>query len=473
MHGIKGIGTALLLLLVMTSAFPAQEASILLEKAIYTEETLGKLNEAISMYQQIVGAADTSRTTAALALYRLGACYRKSGREDEALAAFSRLAQQYPEQKELISKSRMLDLGPAPWADGEVLRLAMKTASLKGENGAYVYSIESAQEAGKAAWKFRDVFVSMGLSLSTATITVVDAQTGLPIRSRLRQRIMHATIETSYDADQVEVSSVANGVLTKKQYPLTGPVYDTGQILPLLRCMPLREEFQTVIPVFGSGVTTNIKVAVLGRETVTVPAGTYDCYKVLLTPENNSQDQTFWLSTDGHFYPIKSIRGPLEYELSSIDVVGTDQPMHIEDSESGISLSAPPLWYFGRISNPPILSLAAPELESAMMLITYAYKPENGPVQKLMDQWIERHQEGGNAYQVRPGSREAALVSGLEGQRCIADTNDPTGGEPLVDYIYLFTSPTKRYVIQFQTDKDNFDKMKPVFESIVSCISAQ
>ena len=99
MHGIKGIATVMLLMLAMASALSAQESSVLLEKAIYSEETLGNLSEAINIYQQIVGKADTNRSTAALALYRLGMCYRKSGKEGEARAAFGRLLQQYPEQK--------------------------------------------------------------------------------------------------------------------------------------------------------------------------------------------------------------------------------------------------------------------------------------------------------------------------------------------------------------------------------------
>ena len=472
MHGIKGIGTALLLMLAMASGISAQESSILLEKAIYTEETLGKLSDAITMYQQIVNTADTSRTTAALALYRLGICYRKSGRQDEARAAFARLAQQYPEQKDLIAKSQVLDLRAAPWTDGEVLRLVMKAPSLKGEVGAYVYSIESTQESGKAAWQFRDTYVSMILGGSIPTVTVADAQTSAPIRSWTRTRLTHSSTDVTYAADQAEISTVANGVVTKRQYPLTGTVYDTGQILPLLRCMPLGDGFQTTIPVFSGGSISNLKVTVAGRETVTVPAGTFDCFKVLLSPDNNSQEQTFWLSTDGHLYPVKSLRGPLGYELSSIDKVGKNQPMRIDDRESGISLTAPPLWYFGKTSGMRMLNLAAPELDSAMSLIVYEYKPEDGSATTLTDKWIARHQEGAT-YQVRPDTREAITVAGLAGERYTADYNDPTGGEPLVDFTCIVVSSTKRYVIQFQTDKDNFDKMKPVFESIASSLTIQ
>jgi len=89
-----------------------------------------------------------------------------------------------------------------------------------------------------------------------------------------------------------------------------------------------------------------------------------------------------------------------------------------------------------------------------------------------MDKWIARHQEGAT-YQVRPDTREAVTVAGLAGERYTADYNDPTGGEPMVDFTYIAVSSTKRYVIQFQTDKDNFDKMKPVFESIASSLTIQ
>jgi tetratricopeptide (TPR) repeat protein len=101
---MKWTGLILIFALTGGSALSAQDPSVLLEKGIYEEETLGNLQEAISIYQRVAAAAEANRATAALALYRLGVCYQKSGRTTDAQAAFARLAKLYPEQKELLAK---------------------------------------------------------------------------------------------------------------------------------------------------------------------------------------------------------------------------------------------------------------------------------------------------------------------------------------------------------------------------------
>ena len=106
MNYLKRIGMVLALTLSFNLAFAAEDAAILLEEAIYTEETLGDIDGAIRIYQQIAENAESSRV-AAQALYRLGRHYEGRGRGEEAKAAFARLAKQYPEQKELISRVPM------------------------------------------------------------------------------------------------------------------------------------------------------------------------------------------------------------------------------------------------------------------------------------------------------------------------------------------------------------------------------
>ena len=101
MRKLNRIGLVLILALAFGATLTAQDPSVLLEKAIYAEETMGDLNEAIAIYQQIVANTDANRATGALALFRLGMCYQKSGNSDESQAAFSKLARLYPEQRDL------------------------------------------------------------------------------------------------------------------------------------------------------------------------------------------------------------------------------------------------------------------------------------------------------------------------------------------------------------------------------------
>ena len=113
MTRLKLTGLVLILTLSPGIGFSAQadnvnsvnkDAAILLEEAGYIEETLGDFEEAARIYRRIADGAESGRAATAQALYRLGKYYEERGRGTEAQAAFERLAKQYPEQRELISR---------------------------------------------------------------------------------------------------------------------------------------------------------------------------------------------------------------------------------------------------------------------------------------------------------------------------------------------------------------------------------
>lgn len=87
--------------------------SALLERAIFTEESLGDLRAAIDLYEEIVIRAEAERSYAAQAQLRLGLCYQKMGQEDEAVAALRKLVKDFPAQGELVAeaRARLSDLG--------------------------------------------------------------------------------------------------------------------------------------------------------------------------------------------------------------------------------------------------------------------------------------------------------------------------------------------------------------------------
>jgi hypothetical protein len=473
MHGIKGTGIIILLMLTMSLAWSAQNPSILLEKAIYSEETLGNLSDAIKIYKQIISMTDKSRTTGARALYRLGMCYRKSSREAEAITAFSALARLYPEQKDLITESQKLNLKPAPWADGEIMR---HTQRLKGNSGFAGYlsnSMEFSREGGRPVWKQRCFFGYTRNPIYYLVITM-DADTMIPITDRTLSN--QTDLETRYAPDKIEVVNLRDSAQPPKQIPSTGAVYASWQITALLRRLPLREGFQSRIPAFGAsiGSVANFKVEVVDRETIVVPAGSFDCYKVVVTPDDNSPtEQLHWISADSHAYLVKSFGNGLNtFELKSIEIAGKNQPVHIEDRELGISLSATPQWYPSRISQANYLMLLAPELNSELKVTvsqTIAEYSSNPQFSKALAAAASMNQ----SYQVWPQTRESVAIAGLTGERCIADTRDSETGEPIVEYTYKLTSQTKNYILAFQTVKDNFNKMKAAFESMASSLKVQ
>jgi tetratricopeptide (TPR) repeat protein len=127
------LAVALVAALSAGSPAVAQTVSELLQKGIYTQETLGDLDGAVKIYRQLLVAAKENRGYAAQAQYRLGVCLLAKGETGEAAKAFQAVIDNYPEQKDLVEKARErmpggLKLLPAPWTDGEVLELNMKLA---------------------------------------------------------------------------------------------------------------------------------------------------------------------------------------------------------------------------------------------------------------------------------------------------------------------------------------------------------
>ncbi|MCX6622938.1 MAG: tetratricopeptide repeat protein [Acidobacteria bacterium] len=134
----------------------SQSAADLLQKGIYTQETVGDLDGAIKIYRQVVTSSSESRAYAAQAQYRLGQCLLKKGAAAEATQAFKTLVSDYPEQTELVAKAKAylpaaFELLPAPWADGELLEYDL-TAQNSIKAGKLIYSTAAGPLKACSRW---------------------------------------------------------------------------------------------------------------------------------------------------------------------------------------------------------------------------------------------------------------------------------------------------------------------------------
>jgi carboxyl-terminal processing protease len=96
---------------------PAQ----LLEKAIYQEQTVGDLPNALSLYRRIVDQHKKNEGIAAQAQLHIGLIHLKQGQHGRAAAVIRDLADQYPEQKRLVQQSRRV--APQPVLDETIERI--------------------------------------------------------------------------------------------------------------------------------------------------------------------------------------------------------------------------------------------------------------------------------------------------------------------------------------------------------------
>jgi tetratricopeptide (TPR) repeat protein len=98
--------------------------AVMLEKGIYTEETIGDLDAAMKIYRQIVEDAKAARKYAAQAQYRLGMCYLKKRQSTEAVNCFKELITAFSDQKELVAKAReQIAKAREGMSDAEIARI--------------------------------------------------------------------------------------------------------------------------------------------------------------------------------------------------------------------------------------------------------------------------------------------------------------------------------------------------------------
>ena len=113
----RNIFISLLILLSVVFVFAFQtsdDLKILYEKAKYTMETKGDLQEALNIFEQIVGNANADRSLRAKSQLHIGMCKEKLGLK-EAINAYQEVVNSYPEQygEVAVAKERMMVLSKA------------------------------------------------------------------------------------------------------------------------------------------------------------------------------------------------------------------------------------------------------------------------------------------------------------------------------------------------------------------------
>ena len=82
------------------------DLSAALQKGLFEEEANRNLDAAISNYQALATQFDRDRQVAATAIFRLGECYRKLGRDNDAVVQYQRIMREFPDQQTLATLSR-------------------------------------------------------------------------------------------------------------------------------------------------------------------------------------------------------------------------------------------------------------------------------------------------------------------------------------------------------------------------------
>ena len=442
-----------------------------MEKGIYTEETKGDVEAAIAIYQQLVAEAKAGQSLAAQAQFRLGQCFLKKNRTAEATAAFEKLIADFPGEKELVAKAREhlpsdIVLGPVPWVDGEREQLTLTLAS-----GLVIGTMETRADLvdanGAKVWRVGRRMSGGGEMFSSVD---VDAETFQPLTSYWKHTLLGEAAAV-YKTGGVEITAAGK---EPKTIPADKTLYDNEECFHLPRRLPLQVGYKTTIPVMatlvGGGIIP-LGVEVVKKETVEVPAGKFDCFKLEL-----SIGQTLWYSDDAHRYLVKFEGGGAVGSLASVSQRKPGAAGPFRDDTLGVSFTAPADWIFFRPGSrsgkrePIELRDPAGDLEEGQLALVRT--DSLTPVEKQSSRvWAEtRFKENMTKElkdaKIRPESWRSMSLGGRSGVSYVADFVQ--GDKPRVAFVVHVLGPKTSEAFQMACAPEKFDELKAAFDSIIA-----
>lgn len=439
-----------------------QTASDLLQKGIYLQETVGDLDGAIKVYQQIIQMADGSRASAAQAVYRLGLCLQKKGRQAEADKTFQDLIAKYPDQGEVVSKARAFvastaqpKLLPAPWKDGEVLELFQKLPS--GMVGLVKrYSIASSKN-NPGHWLLEDNTLSPMAQMvqwvpQWQTRVEVDKETMTPISTWMN---MMGDSQITYQASQARVEEKGKD---PRIVVLDGTTWDIEEVWALLRRLPLAPDYKTTLPFLGpTGLVLKVEFAVTGADDVKTPAGTFHCYRVVA----DALRQAFFISTDDLRYLVKIEMPVGSVELERVLQGAAAGPVAYKDDALGFSLSAPEGWqvynYDSGKADSALANLVDPDSLVSIILSVNTLEAGYPATAEGMRERIQKEiDKGGDLRQFLTGRSEKSKVGGSTVRPDSWQTRQVGGRLAiswLVDFTDMLGNKKTAYTVEIRGDK--------------------
>jgi len=211
----------------------------------------------------------------------------------------------------------------------------------------------------------------------------------------------------------------------------------------------------------------------VGKETVKVPAGTFDCFKVHLGLVN----QDFWFSDDAHRYLVKFEAGPVIAGLTSVTQRRPGEAVSFHDNETGVSLTAPSDWVVwrakhGQPEGQVLIRTLDPNADTddcGVRLFTTDTLSE--AARQSPRAWAEEDLQKSKNLEVRSDSWRNVVIDGRQGVSNEAEYTQ--SGKPRVQYLVhvLGTKYSELFVLTCAPDK--FDTLKTAFDNILTSYHVQ
>ena len=467
---------SMLVLVAMTAllaAGPAAAASPseLLQKAIYTEETVGNLDEAMKLYEQVIAEGKSSQEAAAQAQYRLALCYQKKGREADAKAAFETLIENYPDAKELVAQARKhlpgdIKLLPAPWQPGERLQLNMKLPTGL-DIGTMIYMVDGAKHDGKDVTRCSTRGLVTINNASSYSWVLCEPESFKPYESVWKHTLLgEATAKYTDTSVTINVAGRSDPFTID----FTPPAFDNEQGFELFRRLPLEVGYKTSVTIVTSlgGNKLGLGLEVPEKETLTVPAGTFECYKLVL-----NIGQTFWVSDDEHRYVVRFAAGGVTADLAKVWQAEPGAGEKVSGGDFSLTLPAGWLVYEPKSndeSQERELALLDPKAEASSELAVRPASTLNEKQRASTKVWtesfVDKIKQRYADFQVTDAGFVETKIGGHAATQIVADFND--GGKKMRMLGVAVIGDKSAATLRFTTEADKFDTLREDFDAIAA-----
>jgi hypothetical protein len=189
---------------------------------------------------------------------------------------------------------------------------------------------QGGRSLARATENGRDVLVltstmNIGPFVQQADTVTVDARTFAPIRVRQAGRVQgqEAFVRLDYDGGRARGTARAPGREGMRDVTVDTAVaagtLDDNQLEAMVPALPLVAGGRVTVPVFsgGQGGARVMTLAVAGEESVTVPAGTFACWRVEVS--GGDQALTFFVMKEAPYVVVKieMAQAPVVIELTA------------------------------------------------------------------------------------------------------------------------------------------------------------
>jgi hypothetical protein len=387
-------------------------------------------------------------------------------------AEYLTLEEALEDQKTLfdgVRKMRSLNLQPAPWPDGEVLRYRLLTKAGM-EVGSQIWNVNSASRDGQDCWSIEQRLVVPSSGAIMASQVLAEKESFAPLTGFTKHQL--GEVRAEYFPGKVLMT--AAGQDAPRQVTVPGIIFDNEQALYLMRRLPLADQYRAEFPIMSvlSGTSSlECRVRVMGRENIEGASEPYGCSKVRIqvyAGPMKAIEQTAWFAVEGHV-PVRFVTDQLDMELAGRSAADASLET-MELKEHGVALHLPPGWYGYELptsgKEQEIVRLLPPDMKLQAMLHKTMRTSGSSSPKSAANQDIKMLQGYYKKYTVRDDSRRTLYADGLKTAYVYAaDYEDQEKNK--VEYRAYFSADARIFWFVFRMDREDFESVRDELDEVI------